>query len=149
MMDDPQSTDEGTWRRDRFIISADPKKADHATITGFLGTSYWAGHLSREQIIRSLETSLIYSLFDDHKDHQIGFARVVSDHVRFAYLSDVFVLDAYRGQGLGAWLIETVMSEPRLEHVEHWVLATSDAQAFYKKLGFEEAAPGRYMVLKK
>lgn len=148
-MVEPQSAGEGTWRRDRFIISTDPKKADHETITGFLATSYWAGHLTRDQIIRSLQTSLIYSLFDEHEDRQIGFTRVVSDHVRFAYLSDVFVLEAYQGQGLGAWLIDTVMSDPRLDHVEHWVLATSDAQAFYKKLGFDEAAPGRYMVMKR
>ncbi len=135
-------------RRHRFTISMDPETTDFETVVGFLAQSYWANHVPRDQIIASFRTSLIYNLLDDQSGRQIGFARVISDRVRFAYLSDVFVLDSHRGQGLGTWLIETVMADPVLADVGHWALATSDAQAFYRKLGFEEAVPGRYMVRK-
>jgi hypothetical protein len=37
---------------------------------------------------------------EGHDGEQPGFARVVSDRALFAYLGDVFVLDAHRGRGL-------------------------------------------------
>ena len=43
---------------------------------------------------------------------QIGFARVITDWTTFAYLCDVYVLEAHRGHGLGVWLIETVLADP-------------------------------------
>lgn len=140
---------EGAWHRNHFTISTDPQRTDIEIVADFLKASYWASHVPRDQIIASMKSSLVYNLIDDRHGRQIGFTRVVSDQVRFAYLSDVFVLEAYQGQGLGAWLIEAAIADPRLADIGHWVLATSDAQPFYRKLGFEEAVPGRYMVLKK
>ena len=145
-MAEPDKRAGGLSCRGPFLISTDPAEADHDVIAGFLATSYWASTVPREQIIKSLDGSFTYHLIDEQAGAQIGFARVVSDGARFAYLCDVFVLDSYRGQGLGAWLIETAMADPRLQTVGRWVLATADAQPFYRKLGFEEAKPGRYMV---
>ena len=48
-------------------------------------------------------------------DTQVGFARVVTDRATYAYLCDVYVLETHRGQGLGKWLIETVMAHPDLQ----------------------------------
>ena len=140
---------EGIWHRDHFTISSDPQKTDVEAVTNFLKTSYWASHVPRDHIIASIKSSLVYNLIDDRLGQQVGFARVVTDHVRLAYMCDVFILDDHQGQGLGAWLIETAMADPRLAGIGHWVLATSDAQPFYRKLGFVEAETGRYMVLKK
>lgn len=38
----------------------------------------------------------------------IGFARLVTDRVTFAYLTDVYVLPERGGLGLGSWLIDCV-----------------------------------------
>ena len=38
----------------------------------------------------------------------IGFARCVTDHVTFVYLTDVYVLPAWQNQKLGKWLIQCV-----------------------------------------
>jgi GNAT superfamily N-acetyltransferase len=54
-----------------------------------------------------------YNLRADQTGCQIGFARVVSDGARIAWLSDVFVLASERGQGLGTWLVGTAMADPR------------------------------------
>lgn len=35
----------------------------------------------------------------------VGFARLVTDHVTFAYVTDVYVVEAHRGRGLGAWMM--------------------------------------------
>lgn len=53
--------------------------------------------------------------------NQIGFARLVTDTFSFAYLTDVFVLPAHRGQQLATWLMhcihQTVTSWPDLRRV--------------------------------
>jgi GNAT superfamily N-acetyltransferase len=35
----------------------------------------------------------------------IAFGRLVTDHVTFAYLTDVYVLEAHQGKGLGKWMM--------------------------------------------
>ena len=42
----------------------------------------------------------------EDKPSQIGFARLVTDYVTSAYLTDVYVLPEHQGKGLGKWLIE-------------------------------------------
>lgn len=42
---------------------------------------------------------------DSNEWQQIGLARFTTDHVTFAYLSDVFISPSHRGDGLGAWLV--------------------------------------------
>ncbi len=147
-MTEPRSGNIDSWHQGQFVISADPEKTDLTLVTDYLATSYWAKHLPRDQISASIKAGPVYNLIDEQSGQQVGFARVISDQIRFAYICDVFVLDSHQGRGLGIWLIETVMADPRFERVRHWVLATADAQAFYQKLGFEEAMPGRYMVRK-
>ncbi|CZT46132.1 uncharacterized protein RSE6_06522 [Rhynchosporium secalis] len=39
---------------------------------------------------------------------QIGLARLITDHVSFAYLTDVYILEQYQGQRLGEFLIKCV-----------------------------------------
>ena len=66
-----------------------------------------------------------------------GYARVVSDGVVFAILVDVFVLERFRGRGLGVEIVrEAVENGPHAEL--RWILATADAQGLYEKFGFGE-----------
>jgi GNAT superfamily N-acetyltransferase len=48
---------------------------------------------------------------------QVGFARVVSDLVRFSWIGDVFILPDYRGRGLSKWLIGVITEHPKLKDV--------------------------------
>lgn len=38
----------------------------------------------------------------------IGFGRLVTDHVTFGYLTDVYVLSAHQGRGLARWMMGCV-----------------------------------------
>jgi len=90
--------------------------------------------------------SLCFGLY--HNGSQIGFARVITDNATFAYLCDVFVLEGYRGQGLGHWLIETLATHPNLQGLRRIVLVTRDAHGLYEKFGFRPLArPDGYMEL--
>ena len=132
------------WRRGEFTISTDPVRLDIAAIHGFLTRSYWAEGIPPETVRRSIDHSIPFGLF--HAARQIGFARWITDHATFAYLGDVYVLEEYRGQGLGTWLMEAVMSHPDVQGQRRWVLLTRDAHGLYARYGFEAlAAPQRYM----
>jgi GNAT superfamily N-acetyltransferase len=83
---------------------------------------------------RSLEHSLNFGVYNE--DQQIGFARLVTDYATFAYLADVFILEAFRGRGLATWLVEVITARPDLRGLQHWSLVTRDAHGLYRKVGF-------------
>jgi GNAT superfamily N-acetyltransferase len=115
-------------------------------IHGFLTECYWAKGIPREVVARSIENSLCFGMYDNRK--QIGFARVISDYATYAYIGDVFVLDSYRGRGLGKWLMECIMKHPRLRGLRRWSLVTGDAQGLYAQFGFTPLkTPERHMEL--
>lgn len=107
---------------------------DVDAIHAYLTRSYWASGISRERVARSLEQSLCFGLFDGAR--QIGFARVVTDSTTFAYLADVFVLEAYQGRGLGKRLVAAVRAHPDLADLRRFVLWTRDAHGLYEQYGF-------------
>ncbi len=95
----------------------------------------------------TIQNSICFGLYLEGK--QIGFARVLSDKLVFAYLMDVFVDEAFQGHGYGKKLMEAVLNDKELKQVERWLLITLDAQKFYKKSGFKNLEhPERIMGLK-
>jgi GNAT superfamily N-acetyltransferase len=132
------------WARAGFTISTDPARIELDVVHGFLTASYWAEGIPREVVRRSIEHSLCFGLYQE--DRQIGFARVITDRATFAYLGDVFVLEAFSGRGLARWLLEVVQAHPELQGLRRWVLLTRDAHALYRQAGWSAlAAPDRYM----
>jgi N-acetylglutamate synthase-like GNAT family acetyltransferase len=131
-------------RKGKFVVSTDKERIELDIVHGFLTKSYWAQGIPREVVARSIENSLCFGVYGDGK--QVGFARVVSDYATYAYIGDVFVLESYRGHGLGKWLIECVMRHPWLQGLRRWSLVTGDAQDLYTKFGFTPLkAPEKYM----
>jgi GNAT superfamily N-acetyltransferase len=133
------------WRRGTYLISTDDQRLDIELIHRFLSTSsYWAEGRPLETVQRSLEHSLNFGVYAE--DQQVGFARLVTDYATFAYVADVFVLEAFRGKGLATWLVEVITAHPDLQGLRHWLLFTRDAHALYRKVGFTAARnPDRVM----
>lgn len=117
-----------------YSVSTDQSRLDLETVHGFLKDSYWAREVPKAVVERSVENSLCFGLY--WGDEQVGFARVVTDRATFAYLADVFVVERHRGQGLGKWLMEVVLSHPELQGLRRWMLATADAHELYRRCGF-------------
>jgi GNAT superfamily N-acetyltransferase len=126
------------WRRGEYLVSTDRSLLDLQVIHGYLSTSYWAAGVPEEVVGQSIENSLNFGVY--RGEEQVGFARVVTDRATFAYLADVFVLEAHRGQGLGKWLVEVVLSHPDLQGLRRWMLATRDAHDLYRRYAFTELA---------
>jgi GNAT superfamily N-acetyltransferase len=134
------------WRRGAYLISTDTSRLDLAMIHRFLTTSYWAAGTSFEAVQRSIEHSLTFGVYKE--DQQVGLARVITDYATFAYLTDVFILEEFRGQGLSKWLMEVILAHPDLQGFRRWILLTRDAHGLYRKVGFTSPrTPERYMEL--
>jgi GNAT superfamily N-acetyltransferase len=129
-----------------YSITTDPAKIDLDAVHAFLSRSFWAEGIPKDTVARSLANSLCFGLFDGAT--QVGFARVVTDRATYAYLCDVYVLESYRGHGLGKWLIETVMAHPDLQGLRRFQLVTRDAHGLYSRYGFATPAhPERHMEI--
>jgi predicted GNAT family N-acyltransferase len=122
------------WLNDDFTLSTDKSLLNINTIHGFLVKSYWAQGIPRQTVELSIEHSLCFGLY--RNEQQVGFARVISDRATFAYLSDVFVLETERGQGLGKWMMSCILSIPDFQKVRRFLLATADAHGLYRQFGF-------------
>lgn len=124
---------------------------DFARVTGWLAGSYWSPGIAREMVERGARHSALVIGAFMTDGTQVGFARVVSDCTRHAYLADVIVDGAHRGKGIGRAMIRYALTHPELATVKRWVLATADAQAVYAPLGFvplmePENKPERWMI---
>jgi GNAT superfamily N-acetyltransferase len=141
-----QSEQASGYRKGEFIISTDRQLIDLDIVHGFLTECYWSKGIPRDVVARSIENSLCFGVYSEGK--QVGFARVISDYATYAYIGDVFVLESFRGRGLGKWLMECIMQHPRLQGLRRWSLVTSDAHGLYAPLGFGPLKkPQNYMEL--
>jgi GNAT superfamily N-acetyltransferase len=133
-------------RRGEFLLSTRRDRLDLNVIHGFLTASYWAKGIPREIVARSILNSLCFAVYKQAQ--QVGFARVISDFATYAYVADVFVLESYRGHGLGKWIMEAIMRHPQLRGLRRWTLATRDAHPLYAQFGFTPLkTPGNFMEL--
>jgi GNAT superfamily N-acetyltransferase len=117
-----------------FTISTAKRKINIRYVHNFLSNSYWAEGIPIQVVRRSIKNSLCFGLY--HGQHQIGFARMVTDRATFAYLADVFIDEKFRGRGLSKWLLENIMAHPDLQGLRRIMLATRDAHTLYNKFGF-------------
>lgn len=110
----------------------------------FLRNTYWWSSDAEFEIVdRAIDNSLVFGLLSPAGD-QAGFARAVTDRARFAWLSDVFVLEQHRGRGLGVWLVQTMVDHPELRDLR-LMLGTADAHGLYARFGFAPVNPDRLM----
>lgn len=123
----------------RYEIDTDKARLDMALVHDFLARSHWAAGIPLAVLERAIAHSLAFGLYRDGR--QIGFARVVTDHATFAYLADVFVVAGERNQGLGGWLVRSILAHPDLQGLRRWLLGTRNAHRLYRRCGFTEPPP--------
>jgi GNAT superfamily N-acetyltransferase len=134
-------------RRGSYEISTDPARLDLEALHAYLTRSYWSPGIPREVVERAAANSLCFGLYHAEQG-QVGYARVVTDRASFAYLCDVYVLEAHRGQGLSKWLMQTLLDHPDLQGLRRFLLATKDAHGLYAQFGFTPlASPERMMQI--
>ena len=125
-------------RHDSYIFSDNPALLDLTTIHAFLTNSYWSPGIARETVERATRNSIPFGVYDTSASTpaQVGFARIITDRATFAYLADVFILEAHRRRGLSKLLIQHILSHPDLQGLRRVALMTRDAQGLYQQFGF-------------
>lgn len=116
-------------------ISTDKSKLQIDVIQQFLTKTYWAKGRTIDEVRVTIENSFCFGVYLNNV--QIGFARIVTDYVVFAYLMDVFVLPEYQCKGYSKQLLKEVFDHPKLKKCG-WMLKTFDAHMLYKQFGFTE-----------
>lgn len=129
-----------------YEITTDHSRFDIDAIHTYLAQSYWSPGIPKAVVERAIANSVCFGVI--HAGRQVGFARVVTDKATFAYLADVYILEAHRGKGLAGRIMEAVKRHPELQGLRRMLLATRDAHALYAKHGFKPlAAPDRMMEI--
>jgi GNAT superfamily N-acetyltransferase len=125
------------WQRaDGYVVDDDPSRLDREFVWHWLAhESYWAQGRPREVMERAIDGSVCLGLYAPSGE-QIGFCRHVTDQATFAFLSDVFVVDAHRGTGAGTFLVEVAVAHPSIATVRQQALRTADAHGLYAKFGY-------------
>lgn len=117
-------------------ISTDKSKLQVEVIHQFLTETYWAKGRTLQEVKTSIEHCLCFGVYLENE--QIGFARIATDYVVFAYLMDVFILPDYRGNGYSKQLMKTINESPELKSCKIMMLKTSDAHNLYNQFGYTE-----------
>jgi GNAT superfamily N-acetyltransferase len=121
------------WHREKFSISNDKSKLDVGMIHHFLyTTAHWAVGRPMSTVRKSIENSICFGVYDG--DHQVGFARIVTDSATVGWICDMFILPSHRSKGLGRWLVECMMEHPEIKGLRRILLNTRDAHDLYVKV---------------
>ena len=140
----------GGWR---YRLGFEPADIDAAAAHDFLSRAYWSEGIPLATVQRAIAHSLCVALRaapleGGGEERQVGFARAVSDRTTFAYLCDVYVLDAHRGLGLGDWMVGGLLAHPDLQGLRRLQLVTRDMHRLYARHGFKAlSAPERGMEI--
>ncbi|HUZ81747.1 MAG TPA: GNAT family N-acetyltransferase, partial [Gaiellaceae bacterium] len=106
-------------------LDDDKARIDRAEVHRFLSeVSYWAAGRARETQDALIDgAARVVGLYDG--DRQIGFGRAATDGMSFVYLADVYVLEEYRGRGLGEELVREIVEAGPFGHLR-WLLHTTN-----------------------
>ena len=121
-----------------YLIREGAENMDMDAVVSLLADTYWwredAGASAR--IRRAAENSgLLVGAFLPNGE-QIGYARVITDFVRLAYIADVIVREDCRRQGVASAMLRHIRHAPALSDVSKFLLITGDAHALYEASGF-------------
>jgi GNAT superfamily N-acetyltransferase len=127
-----------------YEVSTDASLLDLQAVHAFLASTYWSPGIPLEVVERAVSNSVCVGAYAGAS--LVGFARVVTDKATFAYLADVFVLEAHRGKGLSKQMLRALFQLPELQGLRRVMLATRDAHALYASFGFTPLSnPSRFM----
>jgi GNAT superfamily N-acetyltransferase len=126
-----------------YEFSTDPDRIDAARVHELVSQhTYWAKGRTRAVMDAAIAGSRPYGVFRRDTGEQVAFARVVTDGVTFAWLADVIVDPALRGQGIGKRLVAGVVDDIEPLGLRRTLLATADAHGLYEQFGWTPVDDG-------
>jgi N-acetylglutamate synthase-like GNAT family acetyltransferase len=133
-----------------IIIKDGIENMDFEKITKMLSNSYWSPNIKINEVKKgAINSALVVGAFSN-EEGQIGYARVISDKTKFAYIADVYIDVNFRKKGLGQKIIKYILNHKELTDVFQWLLITKDAHGVYSNVGFNPVTrPLDWMEIRK
>ncbi|KAK2613040.1 hypothetical protein QQS21_000969 [Conoideocrella luteorostrata] len=118
-----------SWCRDNFFLTTDKTYLDPRAVNEVFQSDlmWWNDPLEMKQMRKMLDNCLTLSIFhvpDTEEEmrnngglprnmcgsdfRMIGLARIVTDYVTFAYLTDVFIMEEFQRRGLASWMMRAL-----------------------------------------
>lgn len=109
-------------------------------LLGLFSTQWWSSDRTANDVILMLAGGdIVVAAVDRTSDRAVGFARVITDFTYVALILDVIVAPEFRGCGIGARIMESVVTHPRLTGVRSLELVCQpDVVDFCGRWGFTE-----------
>ncbi len=142
-------------RRGEYLVSDDLALIDFDVVHRVLTAIYWSVGIPRELVEKAARHSMAFGVYHapvgdgGTRTEQVGYARVITDRATYAYLCDVFIVEAHRGRGLSTLMMEAILAHPELQGLRRFCLLTRDAQGLYERYGFRTHAPGATTYMEK
>lgn len=139
-----------TQDRSRLVLKRSLTSLQIDQLVALFQTEWWTKGRTRADTERALQMGgPMFAFVDPEGDDLVAFARTTTDGVYKAMIFDIIVKATWRGTGLGALLMETVLNDPALVDVKHRELyCLEDMVPFYEKWGFTDKLPGLYFMRK-
>jgi len=126
-----------------YYVTTKLENVDYAFLTKHFGErSSWLSDHSRQQIERATLNAECYALMTP-EGATIGFARLLTDFVRLAFLLDLFVVheDPDKQAELEARLLASMLKDELFPEGMVWLVADPGREALWQSFEFEPAAP--------
>lgn len=121
---------------EEIVIKVGYENMDFSKVTEMLSKAFWSIGIKVDEVKKgALNSAVVVGAFCDNV--QVGYARVVSDRTRFAYILDVYVDEHYRKKSIGQSMMKSLLTNEDLKDVYQWLLITRDAHEVYSKVGFK------------
>ena len=134
---------------EEFEIRDGMEAMDFPKVTQMQAKSFWSPGIKIDEVVKGATNSALVVGTFDNAQNQIGYARVVSDKTRFAYIMDVYVDENFRKKGICQEMINYILSHKELKDVYQWLLITKDAHGVYSKVGFKPISnPSAWMEIR-
>ena len=101
-------------------------------------TEWWTKDRSLEDLITALTNStFVFGLINLETNKLVGFARVLTDQFKYAYVYDFIVDTSFRGAKLGEYLLNHVLEHPTISKMSCVELVCrSEMIPYYEQFGF-------------
>ena len=139
-----------THDKSRLVLKRSLTSTQIDQLVSLFQAEWWTKGRTRTDTERALKMGgPMFAFVDPESDDLVAFARTITDGIYKAMIFDIIVQATWRGAGLGALLMETVLNDPALVNVKHRELyCLEDMVAFYEKWGFTASLPGLYFMRK-
>lgn len=134
-----------TWSRPNYQITTNKQHLSVHALNAVFAQDwiYWTQPFPDGVLQGIIDNSLCLGLYKVEDPtgtrDQIGFARLITDDITFAYLTDLYVLPEYQGLGLGGWLIDCVGEMLRSMPYLRWAMLRTSGErskrTYEKRLG--------------